>query len=164
MNSKTARGIKLIAIGALVMVSRSQSPAEGLNNDQDHRQALIKKGDYLVNDVARCEDCHTPRDERGRLDKSRLLQGAKMWFRPAVRVGEFEDKAPDITLTGKAGKWTEEKMIKLLTSGHSDFPMPSYKLTEEDARAVTAYLRSLKGGGRHIEDKRGERGKEKDDD
>ena len=25
-------------------------------------QALVKRGDYLVNQVARCGDCHTPRD------------------------------------------------------------------------------------------------------
>jgi mono/diheme cytochrome c family protein len=99
-----------------------------------------------VNEVARCGDCHTPRDARGKLDVTRHLQGATMWFRPIVRAGEFEEEAPNITFTGKAGKWTEERMIKLLTSGSSDPPMPSYRLTPADARAVTAYLRSLKGG------------------
>jgi mono/diheme cytochrome c family protein len=43
-------------------------------------QALIKRGDYLVNQIARCGDCHTPRDARGRLDMTRHLRGAKMWF------------------------------------------------------------------------------------
>jgi len=70
-----------------------------------------------------------------------------MWFKPAIKAGEFEDEAPDITAGGKAGKWSEEKMIKFLsTGGKADPPMPAYSLTVEDARAVTAYLRSLSGG------------------
>jgi hypothetical protein len=108
--------------------------------------ALIKRGDYLVNQVARCGDCHTPRDDRGRLDLTRHLQGARMWFTPRVEAGEWEDRAPDITLSGKAGKWTEERMVRLLTGGKEcDPPMPKYRLELQDARAMTAYLRSLPG-------------------
>lgn len=69
-----------------------------------------------------------------------------MWYKPAVRAGEWEDHAPDITMSGKAGKWREDKMVKFLSMGEkSDPPMPAYKLTMEDALAVTAYLRSLPG-------------------
>jgi mono/diheme cytochrome c family protein len=120
--------------------------------------ALIKRGDYLVNQVARCGDCHTPRDARGRLDNSRLLQGAPIWFTPKNKPREWEDRAPDITARGKAGKWSEDKMIRFFATGKkTDAPMPVYKLSEEDARAVTSYLRSLpgkkkKGGRREKED------------
>jgi mono/diheme cytochrome c family protein len=121
---------------------------------------LVKRGEYLVNEVARCGDCHTPRDNRGRLDRSRAQQGAPIWFMPKIKKGEWEGKAPDITITGKAGKWGEDKMIRFLMSGkESDPPMPAYRLSREDARAVTAYLRSLpgrKGGDR--------KGRERDDD
>jgi RNA polymerase sigma factor (sigma-70 family) len=122
--------------------------------------ALIKRGDYLVNVVARCGDCHTPRNNKGELDMSRNLQGATMWFTPKVKSkGEWEDHAPDITSSGKAGKWSEEKMVKFLsTGGKSDPPMPAYNLAVEDAQAVTAYLRSL--GGK----KKGGKEKEKDRD
>jgi mono/diheme cytochrome c family protein len=109
-------------------------------------QVLVKRGDYLVNQVARCGDCHTPRDGRGRLDMARHLRGAKIWFAPKDNAGEWSDKAPDITATGKAGKWTEERMIKFLSTGkESDPPMPAYRMTVEDAKAVTAYLRSVRG-------------------
>jgi hypothetical protein len=99
-----------------------------------------------------------------------------MWFRPTVRVGEFEDRAPNITFSGKAGKWSEEKMVKFMTSGHSDPPMPDYKLTAEDAQSVAAYLRSLPGAGKRDQekdkktrrdkkkDKKKDRKREKDDD
>ena len=114
----------------------------------------VKRGAYLVNEVARCGDCHTPRDAKGRLDMNRHLQGATIWFTPKVRMKEFEDKAPNITMSGKAGSWSEERMIKYLMQGGkdgegSDAPMPAYHMTREDATAVTAYLRSLRGAGKN---------------
>src|SRR5262249_36219627 len=43
-------------------------------------------------------------------------------------------------------KWEEAKLIRLLTTGKgADQPMPAYHLAMDDARAVTAYLRSLPG-------------------
>lgn len=109
--------------------------------------ALVRHGEYLVNQVARCGDCHTPRNAKGGLDMSRHLQGAEIWFTPKPKPrGSWEDEAPDITASGVAGKWTEEKMIKFLSTGEkSEPPMPAYKLSVEDARGVTAYLRSLPG-------------------
>jgi mono/diheme cytochrome c family protein len=109
--------------------------------------ALAKRGEYLVNQVARCGDCHTPRDARGRLDMTRHLQGAPIPFTPKQRGKEWEDKAPNITMSGKAGKWSEDRMINYLMKGDSDPPMPAYRLTRDDAAAVTAYLRSLPGNG-----------------
>ena len=139
-----------IAVLASVAASRTWSPtAEAQQKAGGDAQALVKRGDYLVNQVARCGDCHTPRDARGRLDMTRHLRGARMWFTPKDNAKEWSDKAPDITATGKAGKWTEERMIKFLSTGkESDPPMPAYKMTVEDAKAVTAYLRSFRGDGK----------------
>src|SRR5690242_3684241 len=81
--------------------------------------ALIKRGDYLVNQVARCGDCHTPRNAKGEPDLARNLQGAKIWFAPKVKPKEWEDEAPDITAGGVAGKWKEAELIKLLTTGRN---------------------------------------------
>jgi mono/diheme cytochrome c family protein len=111
----------------------------------------IMRGEYLVNVVARCGDCHTPRNDKGELIMARHLQGAKLWFTPKVKPKEWEGDAPDITMAGKAGKWSEEVMVKYLMTGltakgkQADAPMPAYKMTPEDAKAVTAYLRSLSG-------------------
>jgi mono/diheme cytochrome c family protein len=161
MKSGASTCLGLVALGTIVMVLPWLSPAGGQEKAREDRQVLIKRGAYLVNEVARCGDCHTPRNARGRLDMARHLQGAKMWFRPRARVEEFEDEAPNITLGGKAGKWSEQKMVKFLTSGRSDPPMPAYKLTEDDARAVTAYLRSLTGAGNRERERRDERKREK---
>jgi RNA polymerase sigma factor (sigma-70 family) len=115
--------------------------------DPVDRSALVKRGEYLVNQVARCGDCHTPRNGKGGLDMSRHLEGAAIWFTPKPKLrGDWESDAPDITTSGRAGRWTEEKMIQFLSTGEkSEPPMPAYQLTVEDARSVTAYLRSLAG-------------------
>lgn len=159
MNLRTAICMGLFSVGALSVAAVWISPARGQPANNEDRQALIKRGGYLVNELARCGDCHTPRDARGKLDMNRHLQGAEMWFRPNKRADEFEDEAPNITMTGKAGKWSEERMAKFLTSGRSGEPMPSYRLTDDDARAVAAYLRSLAGDGKAGADRRGDGGK-----
>ena len=107
----------------------------------------IKRGAYLVNEVARCIDCHTPRTANGELDMTKLLQGAPTWFTPKVKPkGKWEDRAQDLTMSGLASKWGEARLVKFLSTGQkADAPMPAYKLTMEDAKAVTAYLRSLPG-------------------
>lgn len=138
----------------------------------EDEQALIKRGAYLTNVLARCGDCHTPRDAKGRLDMTRHLQGAKMWTRPVRQVGDWEDEAPDITVSGK-GKWDADKMITFLSTGKkTEPPMPAYNLSPEDAKAMTAYLRSLpgrkKGEKKEDEkqdkkDKREDKKKEKED-
>jgi hypothetical protein len=46
-------------------------------------------------------------------------------------------------------RWGEDGLVKFLmtaagpTGGKADPPMPPYKLTAEDAKAITAYLKSL---------------------
>jgi mono/diheme cytochrome c family protein len=151
-----AAGACLLVAGAVLWQWRAAAAAResaaalaAEERKVEDRDALIKRGDYLANEVARCGDCHTPRNDRGRLDMTRAMQGAPIWIRPARRVGEWEDKAPDITASGKTGKWSEDKMITFLSTGKkSDPPMPAYNLTKDDARAVTVYLRSLQGKGK----------------
>jgi mono/diheme cytochrome c family protein len=113
--------------------------------------AQIKRGEYLVNTIARCGDCHTPRDDKGEPIMAKHLQGAKMWFTPTIKFQKWEGEAPDITMSGKGGSWSEEVLVKYLSTGltakgkKADAPMPAYTMAPEDAKAVTAYLRSLPG-------------------
>jgi mono/diheme cytochrome c family protein len=155
----TCCGVAICAAGWNLCTRAADKPKANAKADA---AALIKRGDYLVNEVARCGDCHTPRNNRGQLDNTRALQGAPIWFTPKVKPKEWEGKAPDITLSGKAGKWTEAKMIKYLTTGGKgekpEPPMPAYHFSQDDARAVTAYLRSLRGAGN-----KGKRQKDDDD-
>jgi mono/diheme cytochrome c family protein len=114
--------------------------------EQPKADAQIERGAYLVNEVARCGDCHTPRNDKGQLDTTKHLQGAPIWFTSKTKFKKWHNTAPDLTASGLATKWAEERMVKFLSTGvQADMPMPAYRLTIDDAKAVTAYLRSLAG-------------------
>jgi fructose 5-dehydrogenase cytochrome subunit len=134
----------LLAAGAWLARADGQPRAKG-------DDALITKGEYLVNEVAHCSHCHTPQDDKGQPDRARLLQGASLPIQPKKKTGKWADEAPDITGSGLAGMWTEADMVKFLKTGKNPDgegptpPMPVFRLHDEDARAVTAYLRSVPG-------------------
>jgi mono/diheme cytochrome c family protein len=109
--------------------------------------ALVARGKYLVEDVAYCVNCHTPRDEKGEIDRTKLLQGSAVFYQPAQRMPDWPILAPRI---GGTPPGTDAEMITLLTTGIWNTgkplrqPMPQFRMTREDAEAVVAYLKSLK--------------------
>ena len=133
----------LAASGAVLW----RAPAAGQAKGDNKSTEALKRGAYLVNHVAQCGNCHTPRNSKGELDTTRHLQGAPIWFKSTkIKFEKWEDTAPDLTPSGLASRWGEEKLVKFLsTGGQADAPMPAFKLTVSDARAVVAYLRSLPG-------------------
>lgn len=106
-------------------------------------EALVERGRYLVEDVAHCTECHTPRDEEGNLDRERWLEGG----RPVHATPSWASEAP--ALAGLPGGYTEERLVAFLTTGRKPNggkprpPMKSYRLETGDARAIAAYLASL---------------------
>lgn len=118
----------------------------------DDANPNVERGRYLVNEVAKCQDCHTPR-MMGSSDliKSDWLKGAPIDFTPVSPAPNFRPKAPDITSTSPLwSRWGEEGMVRFFETGknprgnHADPPMPVYTLSHDDAVAVAAYLKSLK--------------------
>lgn len=112
--------------------------------------SLIRRGDYLVNQVGLCTDCHSPRDERGAFLKDKHLLGSPIPFAPTVPMPAWAPAAPPIA--GLPAGWTEEAAIHFLVTGERPFnlppvrpPMPPFRLSQEDAQAVVAYLHSLAG-------------------
>ena len=159
---------KCIAVGIVVLLvlglwqvrpGRGSGPKEVGSQDTTD---LIRHGEYLVSSASMCGDCHTPQDDSGRPDGARQLRGATLPIRPKKETRDWADESPDITGRGLAGKWSEEAMLKFLTTGidpdgmKANPPMPAYRLDARDARAVLAYLKSLPGPG---PGKKGERGK-----
>jgi mono/diheme cytochrome c family protein len=107
----------------------------------------LQRGAYIVNEVAMCVQCHTPRTPSGELIRQRLLQGAPVPLESPWAGRRWAIRAPHIAgLPGFSGP----DMVHLLTTGSRpdgrkpDPPMPSFRLTKQDAEAVVAYLRSLK--------------------
>jgi mono/diheme cytochrome c family protein len=110
----------------------------------------VARGKYLVENVAMCGDCHTPRLENGEPDTSRLLKGATLHFAPLKEIPKWRKTAPDLTSSGNLFKsWGPEGLVKFLETGKSprgnppDPPMPQYRLTHEDAVAVVEYLKTI---------------------
>jgi mono/diheme cytochrome c family protein len=111
----------------------------------DKPEPVLEKGRYLTHNVAGCIDCHSPRDERGQFIADRHLTGAVLGFAPTVPM-PWAPAAP--SLVGLEG-YTAEQAVKFLMTGERPGgipprpPMPEYRLTAEDAKAVVAYLKSL---------------------
>lgn len=109
------------------------------------KQEEIERGRYLVVEVARCADCHTPRDSEGRPDASHWLQGAPVWIMPVQSKQLWAAHAPALAhfpYTDQQGQDVLERGIG--TNGNPiQPPMHAYHLRHEDAMAIIAYLRSL---------------------
>ncbi len=111
----------------------------------------VERGRYLVENVAKCGDCHTPRLENGQPDKSQLLKGAMLDFTPSHPIPHWKAMSPDLTPNGSVFKQRGEAAItKFMETAvwpdgdRADPPMPEFKLNHDDAKAVVAYMKSLK--------------------
>jgi mono/diheme cytochrome c family protein len=136
----------LIAVVVIVFVCGITLIAAGSPHSATGSAAKVARGKYLVDQVGMCEDCHTPRDERGNFIAAKYLQGAPIGFKPIASVPVWADKSPAIA--GLPG-WEDAAAIKFFMTGigYNELPprppMPAYRFNRQDAEAVVAYLRSL---------------------
>lgn len=111
-------------------------------------QADVDHGRYLVEQVAQCSECHTPRDADGNLDGSRWLEGARIWIKPVHTMYNWAEWAP--RLAGLPS-YTDDQVEDVLEKGIGPNgapirpPMHIYHMNHADAAAIIAYLRSLHG-------------------
>lgn len=108
----------------------------------------IRRGDYLTHSVAMCVVCHSPKDERGQPVAGQEFEGGIIPARPTYpKMASWAEQAPALgPLVGRAS----EEVIEFLKTGivprtgqPPRGPMPPFRLNDEDARAVVAYLQSL---------------------
>src|SRR5580658_2184174 len=110
---------------------------------------LVKRGDYLVNGIMTCGNCHSPKGLPAAIE-GKDFSGGLSWDEPPFKV-----IAPNITPdkdTG-IGSWTDADIKKLMRTGempngvHIAMIMPTgfyHIMTERDLNAVVAYLHTLK--------------------
>ena len=133
-----AGSIATLAAGSIATLAAAAGKPEA--------SRVVARGKYLVEQVAMCTDCHSPRTEKGEFIRERWLQGAPLDFKNTVPMPKWAEVAPP--LAGLPG-WTEAQVVTLLTTGKDqkgeppDPPMPPYRMNKEDATAVAAYLASL---------------------
>ncbi len=117
---------------------------------QSGSKEKVERGRYLVEEIGKCQECHTPRLDNGQYDRTKWLKGAMIDFKPAHPMPKWEEMAPDITSSGKVKEWGEKGLSGFLQTGagpegdKADPPMPFYTMKPEDAEAIAAYLGSLK--------------------
>lgn len=113
------------------------------------RSAEWNRGAYLARALGHCEECHTPRNVLGGLQEKMAYAG--------TRDGPEGEVAPNITPDRETGigTWTVEDVVFLLKTGFTpsgddvqglmaEMIDNGFKyLTDEDLRAIAAYLRSL---------------------
>ncbi len=120
-----------LGLWKLIFVSDQYVITGDLNPEQT-------RGRYIVEAMAHCGECHTPRNALGGLDRSKWLSGA------------ISPKAPNIT----ALTWSRQEVVEYLTTGftpdydsvggHMAYVVENMaKLPESDRAAIAAYLELL---------------------
>ena len=144
--------LALSAVFLLLVVGRAQlilgqetKQPQAASKTRDEGK-LIARGKYIVEGLAACGDCHTPRNRDGDIDRSKWLAGAPVFYEPAQSVPGWAISAPRIA--GIPPGRDAEVITLLTTSVWRDGktprpPMPRFHMTREDAEAVVAYLKSL---------------------
>ena len=128
--------VALLALAGATVAANAQS-------------ALVKRGDYLVNGILTCGNCHTPKGPTGDI-KDKAFSGGLSWDEPPFKV-----TAPNITQDKETGigNWSDADIKKLMRTGlmpngvHIAMVMPTgfyHIMTEGDLDAVVAYLRTIK--------------------
>ena len=56
----------------------------------------VERGKYIVENVAKCTECHSPRVQNEELQKGLLLSGAKLEFKPTTPNASWAESAPNI--------------------------------------------------------------------
>ena len=125
----------------------STSPAQALKSG-------VERGRYLVDHVALCGDCHTPRNSIGVPNQSMYMAGA------SEKIGLLGEAVANITPDKETGigDWKREDIAELLKSGTKPdldnvqglmyeviqgTPHGFKDMTKEDALAIADYLKSL---------------------
>jgi mono/diheme cytochrome c family protein len=120
------------------------APAVALDNPSEQ----IVRGQYLVESMGHCAECHTPRNALGGLDVGQWMAGAA-----ALETGGRP--TPNITASADGiGDWSEDEIASMLESGFTpDFDsvggsMASVvrnmaELDASDRDAIAAYLKAI---------------------
>jgi len=117
-----------------------------------HAQSSLQRGAYLVNSIAACGSCHTPRDPGSPAGKpaGKRLAGGLQMTSPAF-TAYSSNITPDPT-TG-IGRWTDAQIITAIRDGRRPdgsiigppMPIDAYRqMSDADVKAIVAYLRSVR--------------------
>src|ERR1700730_5239317 len=123
--------------------------------DAAKAESLAERGNYLVNTIMACGNCHSPRDADGNTIADKAFSGGLSFTTPAFIV-----TAPNITPDPETGigSWSDAEIRRALVEGMRPdhgrlsgvalaaiMPANFYKaLLPDDLDAIIAYLRTVK--------------------
>jgi mono/diheme cytochrome c family protein len=128
------------ALGAVVTICAAAAQAE----------TPLERGTYLMRSVVACGNCHTPKGSDFKPLTDQELAGGF-----AIDAPVFHAVAPNITPDKETGigGWTDVQIIDAIRNGRRPdgtiigppMPIAFYRgMCDDDARAIVAYLRSVK--------------------
>jgi mono/diheme cytochrome c family protein len=109
-------------------------------------KAEVERGRYLVEEVAKCAECHTPRNAKGELEQNAWLQGAQIWIMPIRPIPNWAERAPALAGLPSLTDVQAEQVLEKGVGPEGEIlrpPMHIYHISHADARAIIAYLKSL---------------------
>jgi len=113
-----------------------------------HAETEAERGQYLVETLAGCGNCHTPKGPNGPVPSKKFAGG------DVIKHADFTAVTPNITPDPETGigRWTDRQIFLAIREGKRPdgrllgpaMPSRSYRnLADEDVKAMVAYLRSL---------------------
>ncbi|MEX0923011.1 MAG: c-type cytochrome [Rhodovibrionaceae bacterium] len=111
-------------------------------------ETLLERGDYLVNGIVACGNCHTPQGPDG------PLAGMEFAGQLVIDWEPFTAYAPNITPDAETGigGWSKEDVIRAIREGlrpdgsliGPPMPIGLYRgISDEDVEAIAAYVLSV---------------------
>ena len=131
-----------LALGGWKFLYFNDKPRVDLAN----ADAVVKRGQYIVEGPGHCGECHTPRDELGGFK-------ADLWLAGAPNP-EGKGKIPNITPGGTIAAWSEADIVNYLETGFTpefdsvggtmvEVQQNMAKLPKKDREAIAAYLKVI---------------------
>jgi len=132
--------MKFVLLGLLAAASMTVGASGTL------AAASVERGDYLVNSIMGCGNCHTPTGPQG-FDTSKALSGRLVDDSPAMHA-----ISANITPGGPVKDWTDEQFMKAIREGirpdgsliGPPMPFEVYGgISDDDLASIVAYLRTV---------------------
>src|SRR5512133_3559076 len=111
--------VALLVMTVAAITLFAQKPAKSASSSNCK---VLARGKYLVEEAGQCQDCHSPRNEKGGYVKEQWLGGSPLPFKPSIEIPGWIEQAPRIA--GLPG-FTDEDVIKILTTGVTPSGMPT---------------------------------------
>ncbi len=148
MREEVAQGIRKMAYRNATHALAALAVAVGATAAA--AETPVERGRYLVETIAGCGNCHTPRGPKGEFAAGKELAGGFV-----IEEKPFRAVATNITPDKETGigNWTDAQIAKAIREGlrpdgsliGPPMPIELYrKLSDSDLAAIVAYLRTVK--------------------